>query len=262
MSIYGEFAEIYSRGNYADFSAKMAELLPGVLEHLAFEPQSILDVACGEGTFAAAMAARGYPVTGVDVSGRMLAYAREKVSRSGSSVNFVRGDMRALDFNETFDLATCWFDSLNYVVDPDDLRRTLEGVHRALRQDGLFIFDMNTIYGLAVNWREYPVWIQHDEDNMFEVHRAEYDFEANIAVMRITGFVKDGAAWRRIDEEHRERAYSQVEVRKHLARAGFQVLACWGSFSDMSEAAPESGRVWYVAKKISGRITTGRPENT
>jgi SAM-dependent methyltransferase len=262
MGIYGKFAEIYSRSSYPDFSTKMAELLPGVLERLAFEPQSILDVACGEGAFAVAMAARGYAVTGVDISDRMLAYARERVSHSGSSVDFVRGDMRALHFDAAFDLATCWFDSLNYVVAPDDLRSTLEGVHRALRQDGLFIFDMNTIYGLAVTWREYPVWIQHDEDNMFEVHRAEYDFESNIAVMRITGFVKDGPAWRRIDEEHRERAYSQGEIRKLLASAGFQVLACWGSFSDMSEATPESGRVWYVAKKISGPITTARPENT
>ena len=252
MAIYEEFAEIYSRGSYADFSTKMAELLPGVLARLAFRPQSILDLACGEGSFAAAMAAKGYEVTGVDVSDRMLAYAREKASSGGSSVKFVRSDMRTLDFDEAFDLVTCWFDSLNYVVDPDDLGSTLAGIHRALRQDGLLIFDMNTVYGLAVTWREYPVWIQHDEDNMFEVHRADYDFETNIATMRITGFVKDGTTWRRIDEEHRERAYSQVEIRKLLASAGFQVLACWGSLSDMSEATPESGRVWYVAKKISG----------
>jgi SAM-dependent methyltransferase len=169
--------------------------------------------------------------------------------------------MRTLEFDGAFDLATCWFDSLNYLIEPQDLVGTLRGVYRALRPGGLFIFDMNTVYGLAVNWREYPVWIQSDDDGVFEVHRCEYDFETNLAVMRITGFVRDGPRWRRIDEIHRERAYSQAEVKKYLADAGFHVLACWGRFREMSEPTPESGRVWYVAKQLPARAAHGHVEN-
>jgi ubiquinone/menaquinone biosynthesis C-methylase UbiE len=249
MGTYEGFAEIYSRGNYGGFSTTMAETLPDVLKDLEFEPKTILDVACGDGTFAVAMAEKGYRVTGLDISEYMLEYARLKVEHSRAHVDLVLGDMRALRFDAAFDLTTCWFDSLNYLLDPADLRATLDGIYRALRHEGLFIFDMNTIYGLAVNWREHPVWVQHDDDRIFEVHRAEYDFEANIAIMRITGFIKDGPSWRRIDEEHRERAYSQAEVREYLEEAGFQVLACWGSLSEMSEPTAKSGRIWYVAKK-------------
>jgi SAM-dependent methyltransferase len=249
MGTYEKFAEIYSRGDYGDFSTKMAEALPAVLKDLEFEPKTILDVACGDGTFAIAMAGKGYHVTGLDISKHMLRYARLKAGKTGVDVDLVLGDMRSLHFNAAFDLTTCWFDSLNYLVDPTDLRRALDGIRRALRKEGLFIFDMNTIYGLAVSWRKHPAWIQHDDDRIFEVHQAEYDFEANIATMRITGFIKDGSSWRRVDEEHRERAYSQAEVRRYLEEAGFLVLACWGSLHEMSEPTAESGRIWYVAKK-------------
>lgn len=262
MAIYEEFAEIYSMGNYSDFSGKMAEALPEVLEHLNFKPRTILDVACGDGTFAAAMAAKGYRMTGLDASGHMLAYAREKAGDYGADIDLVLGDMRTLEFDGVFDLATCWFDSLNYLIDPADLAGTLQGVCRALRPGGLFIFDMNTVYGLAVNWREYPVWIQNDDDGVFEVHRCEYDFETNLAVMRITGFIRDGSRWRRFDEVHRERAYSQAEVKEHLVDAGFQVLACWGRFREMSEPTHESGRIWYVAKRLPAPIAHGHAENT
>jgi hypothetical protein len=52
-----------------------------------------------------------------------------------------------------------------------------------------------------------------------------------------------------MEELHRERGYPREEIRSYLLKAGFQVLACWGSFREMSEAEAESGRVWYVAKK-------------
>jgi ubiquinone/menaquinone biosynthesis C-methylase UbiE len=249
MSIYDDFARIYCQGEYPDFSRKMADLLPAVLQQLDAGPRRVLDVACGEGSFAIALAKKGIDVTGVDISSSMLEHAREMARKAGADVEFVHGDMRSLNFADSFDLATCWFDSLNYLTEPGDLRETFRSVHRALHAGGLFIFDMNTIYGLAVNWREYPCYIQQDDNRVFEIHRAEYDFESDIATMHITGFINSGGGWERIDEEHHERGYSQDDVRDHLMNAGFQVLASWGSFSDMSEARPDSGRVWYVARR-------------
>lgn len=250
MGIYEKFAYIYAAGEYPDFSRRMAEILPSVLQHLDVRPESVLDLACGEGTFATALARQGFKVTGLDISSEMLALARERVREAGVAVELRHGDMRALTFDHEFDLVTCWFDSLNYLLDSTDLKKTFKGVRNALKPAGLFIFDMNTIYGLAVNWREYPCYVQKDTAGMFEIHSQDYDFEANIATMRITGFLKEGDLWSRVDEEHRERGYSQREIRSLLEDSGFQVLAVWGSFRDMSDAGPESGRVWYAAKTL------------
>jgi SAM-dependent methyltransferase len=249
MPIYGEFARIYAGGDYLEFSRKMGEYLPASLEALEARPGNILDLACGEGTFALKAAELGFRVTGLDISETMLGFARDRIRAAGADVDFVRADMRAMPFAGGFDLVTCWFDSLNYILDSDDLRAVFHGIAGALDEGGLLIFDMNTAYGLAVNWRENPCYVRQDSAGVFEVHRQDYDFETGLAYMHITGFIKSGSTWRRIDEEHRERAYGQQEIHSYLRAAGFQVLASWGSFRDRSEPTGESPRVWYIAKR-------------
>jgi len=248
-SIYNRFACFYAQGPYPEFSRRMAELLPAVLERFGAKPRTILDIACGEGTFAVAMAKKGFQVTGVDLSPQMLQFARERAERENVKVEFLLQDMRSLAFEEGFDLVTCWFDSLNYLLELEDLGKTFTGVYRALRKPGLFIFDMNTIYGLAVNWQRYPCYVQQDTPELFEIHRPSYDFTWNLATMRITGFRKEEDRWTRMDEVHRERGYTLEEIRHCLKEAGFQELACWGSLEEMSEPKPDSGRVWFVVQK-------------
>jgi SAM-dependent methyltransferase len=251
MSIYRKFAKIYTDGDYTDFSSKMCEYLPAVLEALDVRPTHILDLACGEGTFAVSASRLGFRLTGLDQSGEMLEFARRRAHDAEVNVSLVRADMRAVPFVGRFDLVTCWYDSLNYILKQRELVAAFRDVAKALRPGGLFIFDMNTAHGLAVEWRENPCYVQRDTDAVFEVHRQEYDFEGGIAHMHITGFIRDGTGWERIDEHHYERAYTQESIRESLGDAGFQMLAAWGSLRARSEPTPESPRVWYVAK--SGR---------
>lgn len=249
MSIFEKFAHLYAKGPYPEYSQKMAELLPAVVGRFGVKPRTILDVACGEGTFAVAMAKKGFQVTGVDLSPHMLRFARERAKKENVNVEFLLQDMRSLTFEGSFDIVTCWFDSLNYLVELEDLEKVFGGVHRTLKIDGLFIFDMNTIYGLAVNWQRYPCYVQQDTPEFFEIHRPSYDFEKNIATMRIKGFVKERNGWTQIDEEHKERGYSLEEVRQPLKKIGLKELACWGSFQEMSGLKPDSGRVWFIVQK-------------
>ena len=248
MEIYKEFAYLYTRGPYPTYSKRMAELLPNIFGKLGVKPERILDLACGEGTFAIEMAKRGFEVVGLDRSPYMLKFARRKAKREGVEVKFIKGDMRKLSFKEEFDLITCWFDSLNYLLELRDLEETFRGVHRALRRGGFFIFDMNTIYGL-VSWREQPCNIEQDTPELFEVHCKDYDFERNIATMRIIGFVKRGKGWIRIEEVHRERGYTIKEIEDCLNKTGLRIIARWGDIREMSELKPDSRRVWFVTRK-------------
>lgn len=195
------------------------------------------------------MAKKGFQVTGVDLSPRMLQFGRERAEQENVKVEFLLQDMRSLPFEGRFDLVTCWYDSLNYLLELEDLTKTFAGVCRALKKAGLFIFDMNTIYGLAVRWQRHPCYVQQDTPQLFEIHRPSYDFERNIATLRITGFVKEGNEWTQLDEEHKERGYTLKEIRQCLKKVGFQELACWGSLQEMSEPKPDSGRVWFVMQK-------------
>ena len=88
MDVYGEFAAVYSRGDYPDFSRQMAEHLPGALEQLGVRPESLLDIACGEGTFAVAVARQGLEVTGVDASPQMIECAMSRAEEAGVGIDF------------------------------------------------------------------------------------------------------------------------------------------------------------------------------
>jgi len=246
MSIYREFACFYSWGPYPDYSRRMAELLPSVLERFGAKPKKILDLACGEGTFAVEMARQGYKVTGVDLSSEMLRLAREKAEEAGVEVRFIQQDMRGLSLGEEFDLVTCWYDSLNYLLEYEELVATFRSVARVLTSDGLFIFDMNTRYCLAVYWQRHPAYVQQDTEELFEIHRPSYDHERDIATVRITGFFRERNVWHRIDEVHRERGYPLEQIKRALGEAGLRELACWGNLREMSEPKPDSGRVWFV----------------
>ncbi len=147
--VYDGFAHFYAKGPYTAFSRRVAELLPPILGRFGVKPKTVLDLACGEGTFAVLMAEQGLRVTGVDASPRMLHFARQRARDAGVEVTFLEQDIRSLDLADTFDLVTCWYDSLNYLLDYDDLVRVFSHVRSALNPQGLFVFDMNTICGLA-----------------------------------------------------------------------------------------------------------------
>ena len=266
MSFYNRFAYFYTKGPYTQYSEKMAKLLPPVLARFDARPQTILDIACGEGTFAVAMAKKGFRVTGIDRSPQMLEFARERAGRfhfrerENAEVEFLLQDMRSLSFDERacmrsmpstseFDLATCWFDSLNYVLELEGIQKTFAGVHRALKKAGLFIFDMNTVYGLAVDWQREPCYIQQNSAEMFEIQFPSYDFEKRIATTSILGFAKAGDGWIRMDEEHKERGYTLEEIRQCSQEVDFQELACWDNLERMSKPKPHSGRAWFVMQK-------------
>ena len=249
MDFYRDFAYLYTKGDYPRFSRHMASLLPPILKKLGAEVRSVLDLACGEGTFAVALAGRGYAVKGVDCSPDMLRIAREKASDAGVEVEFLEQDMRALSLDARFDLVTSWFDSLNYLLKIPDLEACYSGVLKVLKPGGHFMFDMNTVYGLGVIWQKRPCEVCQDTGEFFEVHRKAYDFENNIATMSITGFINSGDTWVRVEEEHQERGYTIGEIHASLRKSGFDVIATWDDPEEMSEPKPESGRIYVVAKK-------------
>ena len=249
-TLYGRnFARAYSKYGYSEFSARVAELLPRVLGKLHVKPRHVLDLPCGEGTFAVKMAKRGYRTTGVDRSSAMLELARRKAREAHVNVRFIESDMRSLRFHEEFDLVTSWYDSLNYLLLWDDLKKTFAGVFRSLRPGGSFIFDMNTARTLSKTWQGHPSFVEVDTRDAFVVHRSTWDARRRIANLKVTIFALGDRRWVRVDELHRERAYSLPQIRASLRRAGFTEVVCWGSIRKMTPPRRGDRKYWFVARR-------------
>lgn len=118
----------------SDFLEKTLELKPG---------DRLLDVPCGGGRHAIELAARGYAVTGVDLSPEFLAHARQESLKHGVAVTWKEGDMRELPWTGDFDAAYCLGNSLGYLDDAGD-HAFLKAVAHALKTGGQFVLNTGT----------------------------------------------------------------------------------------------------------------------
>lgn len=214
-------------------------------------PDTILDVACGTGNSTIPFATRGYQTAGVDGSPAMLSVARAKAATAGLEIEFAEQDMLnlqpwALKTAPTFDLVICLYDSLNYICDPRQLQAALPGFHAAVRPGGLFVFDVNAARRLSLMtetslFLEGPGWTF--------IERNEYDPATLMWEIEVTGFLRTrGNLYRRFREVHRERSYSEKEIRAMLGRAGFTTLAAYNAFG-FEPADSDTARIYFVAER-------------
>jgi SAM-dependent methyltransferase len=100
----------------------------------------VLDAPCGHGRIANRLSVRGFDVTGVDACELFLDRARTDAAAMGASTRYVRGDMRALPVEGTFDVVLCWFTSFGYFED-DDNRLVLAEYRRVLHPGGRLLIE-------------------------------------------------------------------------------------------------------------------------
>lgn len=129
------------------------DLLEKVFQYYAQSPiHSILDLGCGTGNHTIALAQRGYHVTGVDISGDMLAHAHRKAAGLAMSASqlplFQLGDVRSIRLEQIFDAVVMMFAVLGYQSANADLLAALRTVRHHLRPGGMFVCDV--WYGPAV----------------------------------------------------------------------------------------------------------------
>src|SRR3954470_6712647 len=111
--------------------------IEAIAVHHGLRGNRLLDVGCGTGKSFLPMLARGYEVTGCDLSQAMVERAREA---SAGAAEVVVADARDLPTLGRFDLVTSLDDALNYVLSDEELGMTFAAVARNLRLGGPLIF--------------------------------------------------------------------------------------------------------------------------
>jgi 2-polyprenyl-3-methyl-5-hydroxy-6-metoxy-1,4-benzoquinol methylase len=233
---YERLSRVYDLG-WAGFALQYIGLLEELLRARRLTRARILDLACGTGNLAIELAKRGHEVHGIDNSGEMIALARQKAA-SSLEVAFDVRDMARLSVGATYHLVTCTFDSLNYLVSPDAVARTLSRVWEVLVEGGLFVFDSNT-------QRHYlrcagDSWARDLGGERF-LQKTHYDGKTRMA--RTVFEFSDGK-----QEIHCQRPYGLEDIEPLLTEAGFRVCEVLAGF-DRRPYAPDSDRLICVAEK-------------
>ena len=243
MSSYDALASSYD-GLMADGSyRKRADWLERCFRKSRIPVRSVLDLACGTGTIACLLAERGYQVTATDGSEEMLTQAMRKAAAlPGQPPLFLHQTMPRLHLLEPVDAVVSTLDSLNYLTRERDLRETLRRVYRVLRPGGAFLFDVNTPYKLRrMNEQMY----MDETEDSFCVWRTFFSERTRVCTYQVDLFrLRPDGAWDREFEEHRERAWTEEELRTFLADAGFFGITVTGDLTNRPPK-PEDDR-WIV----------------
>ncbi|HSH81548.1 MAG TPA: class I SAM-dependent methyltransferase [Herpetosiphonaceae bacterium] len=245
-AIYGDYAAVYDRTGQMRFSILMELYLREVLERHPAPGPRMLDLACGTGTLALMMAEGGWEVVGIDAAWTMLEQARLKQGRAGVSVQFVEGDMRHFATPLRFDLVTCCYDSLNYLLDDDDLLHCFRSVFHALAPGGVFCFDLATEYFLETHWQGTESF---EDAGYSQTMESSFDPATCRSSLVMHGRLREvEGGEREFSEVHMERAVHPNQVRTILLRAGLIPEAVYDCFT-FQEPSDRSLRHFWVARK-------------
>ncbi|WP_369226533.1 class I SAM-dependent methyltransferase [Streptomyces sp. R39] len=225
----------------------MAKKLPDLISHYRAGTGSLLDLGCGTGTLLVALADRFDRLTGVDQSADMLRHAEAAADRAGVAVEFTRADLCEYRPDRTHSVVTCTYNTLNYLVDEDDLRRAARTMRAATADGGLAVLDAHPVWFVERAWSG-RVFVEQNSEDVLEVWENPYDaasgrVDTTVTVVRRT---PDGG-WHRIHEVHPQRGHDPETVTDALREAGFTSVDTYAGL-DREPVREDTRRVWYVAR--------------
>ena len=247
MSGYTYFSQYYDiltdNVSYKTIAGRIDELV----DRFSGRKNIFLDLACGTGSLSEEAAKLGYDVIGVDLSQEMLSEAINKKIESGYNIQYLCQDMRQLDMYGTVDVTVCVLDSLNHLESIDDVRKVFERVSLFAFPDGLFVFDVNTLYKhrnvLADNAFVY------DKDDVFCVWQNSLRDDNSMVDIRLDFFSEtEKGRYVRCSEEFSETAYELSAIKKLLKDTGFEILGVYDGYTD-NEVTENTERAVFAARK-------------
>jgi len=229
MLPYGKFAGVYDKMGADEHSLKMVDYTRKIMRRFGINAADGLDLCCGTGSAIKAFCDNGIAMSGLDRSQQMLKIAAKKLR--GRDVGLYCQELPRFEIKQRkvsgrtvlkqFDLVTCFYDSLNYLLQERQVKAAFRSVYRHLQPGGWFVFDMNTPHALKTIWNDQVFSVVRDE--VAWVFRSDYNSSTRISDLEATFFVKKGKRWERFDELHTERGYPNRLIRAMLRDVGFRI---------------------------------------
>ena len=177
----------------------------------------VVDLGCGTGKLTTLLADAGYDMIGIDNSFDMLDMALE---REDDRILYLMQDMREFEPGEKVSAVVSACDSINYILEPEDLQAVFFCVSESLKEGGIFIFDINTPYKYEVLMADNTIAENRDEDDIYK----------------------------KFEETHFQRCYEISELKELLEQSGLVFDAVYDAYTD-DQVKCDSEKVTVIAHK-------------
>ncbi len=247
MEAYTSFASVYDTFMdnipYEEWTTYWVDRL----KEYGIEDGLVLDLGCGTGTITELLAKSGYDMIGIDNAEEMLEIAMEKRAASGLDILYLLQDMREFELYGTVRAIVSACDSVNYILEEEELVEVFRLANNYLDPEGLLLFDFNTIYKYRELLGDTTI-AEAREDCSFIWDNYYYE-EEELNEYELTLFIREeDECYRRYQETHLQRGYTLEQMKDCLEQAGMIFVAAYDAYT-REPVRPDSERICVIARE-------------
>lgn len=231
IPLYDRFSTDYDR--FVNWERRLAAELPFIEQQLArVGARRILDVACGTGRHAIALAQRGYQVVGADPSAAMIVQARQNAAAAAVEATFILAGFGELgtQVQHPVDALLCLGSSLPHIAAPNKLIPTLRDFAAVLRPGGLLIVQNRNFDRVLAQGDRWQPPQSHREGNTEWLFVRIYDFnpDGSLTFNLLTLRRQNGGNWQQEVDSTTLWPLRAQQLADALHAAGFGLVTMLG----------------------------------
>ena len=263
MEAYTEFSKWYDELMEDVPYEEWFEFVHNTFLDYGIDDGLVCELGAGTGNFTMRLARAGYDMIGIDNSSEMLSVAIAKkdeylaseyqdVNNKVSDLLYLCQDMREFELYGTVRAIVSVCDSINYILEEDEMIETFKLVNNYLDPSGLFIFDFNTDY----KYKEVigDSTVAESNDDVSFIWSNYYDEDSRINEYEVAFFVKaemenlSETLYRKFEEFHYQRGYTLDEIKSFIEKSGLIFLNAYDA-NGFGEVNENSERIFVIAKE-------------
>lgn len=231
---YSKMAKYYDAiySQIFDYESEFKRVQSVIKKHFEGKAESVIDLACGTGNYTFLFAKSGYKATGIDISSKMISFAKGKASiqKNVGNPRFFRMDMtRRGNLPDKYDIACVLFGGFGYLLEDPKIKKFLDGVRDHLSQNGILICDFWQSSGVSpaaktrAGWKSWEK-VEADEKQIIRLNLSKYDSRRSVFKIIFDFYILDSRKENLLDafsETHFLRTHTVRSMRKILKDSGF-----------------------------------------
>lgn len=241
--MYKDFAYIYDKLSFDLDYEKYAENIKSLVKKNKIKKEKMLELACGTGMLTNHFFDFFEKIDALDLSKSMLEVFSKKFQKD--NVSLYNYNMVDFQSENSYDLIVILLDSINYILDENELRKLIENSYKNLKKGGFLIFDINSEYKMKEVFGSKS-YIYEYEDIFYTWDNIKTD---DIIDMELNFFVEnEDGTYQRIIENQVERYYSVDFMKNILKENKFSDIEIFDE-DDMGKIKDDTLRILFKAKK-------------
>jgi SAM-dependent methyltransferase len=225
-------------------------------KYCPFAARRFLEPACGSGRLIIELAARGYEVTGFDLSEPALSYLRRRLARRLLHAETFEAEMSNFRLARPVDAAYCTVNTFRHLVTEQAARGHLECVAGSLCPGGIYLLGLHLL-PLDAEPEDDARWTEWRGETKVTVtlRMLRIDLRRRIENLRVCLLVRRGSKELRLRHDYRLRTYTARQFRRLLGSVPSLELCNTYDFRyDIEQPFPLNDEMGYCLFVLGRRL--------